>query len=67
MIYNELSEFYSDDMIKKAVIKHDGKSYYLDAYENNIHVKTITFSDKSVYYVEDAAENYVSGIMELNE
>ena len=59
---NKLSEYYSDDMTNKAVvIEHDGR-YLIDFYENNSYNHTIMYNDKSLHYVEDAAENYALGI-----
>jgi len=62
MMKNKLSEYYSDDMTNKAVvIEHDGR-YLIDFYENNSYNHTIMYNDKSLHYVEDAAENYALGI-----
>jgi len=59
---NKLSEYYSDDMTNKAVVvEHDGR-YLIDFYENNKYNHTIMYNDKSLHYVEDAAENYALGI-----
>ena len=59
---NKLSEYYSDDGSNKAVVvEHDGR-YSIDFYENNRYNHTIMYNDKSLHYVEDAAENYALGI-----
>lgn len=59
---NKLSEYYSDDGSNKAVvIEHDGR-YSIDFYENNRYNHSIMYNDKSLHYVEDAAENYALGI-----
>ena len=61
----ELSVYMSDDGNKKAVILIDLKEEILtiEFYENDKIVKTKRFPDNSIYYVEDAAENWVQGIM----
>jgi hypothetical protein len=59
---NKLSEYYSDDKNNKAVvIEHEGR-YFIDFYENNSYNHTIMYNDKTLRYVEDAAENYALGI-----
>lgn len=59
---NKLSEYYSDDRSKKAVvIEHEGR-YSIDFYENNSYNHSIMYNDKNLHYVEDAAENYALGI-----
>ena len=59
---NKLSEYYSDDGSNKAVVvEHDGR-YSIDFYENNRYNHTIMYNQKSLHYVEDAAENYALGI-----
>ena len=60
--HKALSEYYSDDNSKKAVIvEHEG-NYCIDFYENNKYNHTIMYVGKSLRYIEDAAENYALGI-----
>ena len=58
----EISEYYSDDKTKKAVVIQNDKDYVIDFYSNNKYYHSIMYSDRSLRYVEDAAENYVLGI-----
>lgn len=58
----QLSEFFSTDKNKKAVVvEHEGR-YSIDFYENNSYNHTIMYNDKNLHYVEDAAENYALGV-----
>ena len=64
-----VSEYCSDDKTKKAIVKKINDRnydsiygyYYIDIYENERYIHSITFPDNSLHYVEDAAENYVRG------
>lgn len=58
-----ISEYWSDDGSKKAeVCLFDGR-YIIDFYENDKYNHSIlnAYQDKSLHFVEDAAENYVLG------
>tara|TARA_B100001057_G_C22401919_1_gene776283 strand:+ start:386 stop:589 length:204 start_codon:yes stop_codon:yes gene_type:complete len=44
-------------------IKRVGNKVYVEFYEDNRMIGLIDYSDKSLYYVEDAIENFISGIM----
>jgi len=59
-----ISEFFSDDASKKAIVFLMGGRYGIDFYENSTYNHTILhgYEDKSLNYVEDAAENYVLGV-----
>lgn len=59
---NQVSEFYSEDGSKKAVVVEHRGDYSIDFYDNNRYNHTIMYTDRSLRYVEDAAENYVLGI-----
>ena len=58
----EISEFYSDDKTKKAVVILSGEDYVIDFYENGKYYHSIMYANKSLRYIEDAAENYALGI-----
>jgi hypothetical protein len=58
----EISEYYSDDRTKKAVVIKYNTDYSIDFYENDNYYHSIMYTDKSLRYVEDAAENYALGI-----
>ena len=44
-------------------IKRVGNKVYVEFYENDKMLGIIDYSDKSMYYVEDAVENFRTGIM----
>ena len=48
----------SEDGKRHAVILQVKGVYCLDTYENNEHQATDYFPDKSLRFVQDAAENY---------
>ena len=56
-----ISEYYSDDLTKKAEVIQLDRGYVIDFYLNNEYNHSITYTSKSLQYVEDAAENYVMG------
>lgn len=58
----QLSEYYSEDRQRKAVINLIKETLSVDFYQNEEYIWTIEYPDKSIHYVEDAAENYVLGI-----
>ena len=49
-----------------AEIYSDVDGYNIKFWVNGNWVKTESFSGKSIHYVEDAAENWISGIKVLN-
>jgi len=57
-----ISEFISDNGVKKAVVVKIDDSYSIDFYVNESYNHTIMYAGNSLRYVEDAAENYVLGI-----
>jgi hypothetical protein len=58
----EISEYFSKDGVKKAVVFQQDIGYGIDFYENAEYDHTLLFNSNSLRYVEDAAENYVLGI-----
>jgi hypothetical protein len=62
MTKSEISEYYSDDRTKKTVVIKYNTDYSIDFYENDKYFHSIMYTDKSLRYVEDAAENYALGI-----
>lgn len=44
-------------------IKRVGNKVYVEFYEDNCMIGLIDYSDKSLHYVEDAIENFISGLM----
>lgn len=59
-----ISEYFSDDKDKKAVVCMVDGRYLIDFYEKSKYTHTALYSyqDKSLQFVEDAAENFVLGV-----
>jgi hypothetical protein len=60
----EVSKFFNDDRSRGAVVYaiNGGTSYVIDLYAGETLVDYMVIKDKSLHFVEDAAENYVLGI-----
>lgn len=58
----QLSEYVSDSGHRKAVIQLVKETLSVDFYENDEYIWTIEYPDKSIHFVEDAAENWTLGI-----
>lgn len=69
MMNKIISEHYSEYQFKRALIGYSSENqcYYIDFYENNSYICSRWYYNKSVRYVEDAAENYVQNILNLKE
>ena len=58
-------------MIEKQLNKRDtkykkvGDKHYVEFYENERMIGIIDYSKHSMHYVDDAIENFVSGLMTL--
>jgi len=67
--WKPITEYYSDDKTKKAIVNVDLKAcyYFIDFYLNDIYTDTIAYPEKSIYYVQDAAENYTLGILNVQQ
>jgi len=63
-----ISQFFCDKSERKAVVglMIEPQVYYVDFYEDDNIIETRTFPGKSLHYVEDAAENYIFGILQLD-
>jgi hypothetical protein len=59
---NNISEFYSEDQTKKAVVVKNDSDYCIDFYNNGKYEHSIMYVGRSLRYAEDAAENYALGI-----
>jgi hypothetical protein len=68
MTIKKVSEIYSEDRTKKAIVNYHSDGYYfVDYFLNNDMVESIKYLDKSVHYVEDCAENYVMDTLNVSE
>jgi hypothetical protein len=52
---------------KRAEVFQSKAGYYTDYYgpDGNL-IRTETYENKSIHFVEDAAENWLSGVKQLN-
>jgi hypothetical protein len=64
-----LNEFYSDDKEKKAVILFDQNNqvHWVDYYKEGKLLLSLPYIDKSIYFVEEAAENFCNGVLNVSE
>lgn len=58
-----IREYFSDDGNRKSVINLDKETLSVDFYENGAYISSREFPNKSIHYVEDAAENWILGIL----
>ena len=58
----EISDYFSDDGLKKAIVFKQDNGYGIDFYEDTKYTHSLLYNTKSLQYVEDAAENFVLGI-----
>ena len=65
MAWKTISEYFSDDKSKKAIINVDLKTccYFIDFYDCDIYIDSRSYPEKSIHFVEVAAENYTLGIL----
>ena len=57
-----ISNYYSDDCFKKAVVVKMNDQYAIDFYSNDNYTYSLLFSStNTLRYVEQYAENYVLG------
>jgi len=50
-------------MERDTKIKKVGNGYFVEFYEDNKCIGVIDYSDHNLYYVEDAVDNFLSGLM----
>jgi hypothetical protein len=64
-----ISKFWDPDHIKMAVVHVDTKTcaYFVEFYIDEKLIETRDFPNKSLYFVEDAAENYTMGILNVGD
>lgn len=62
-----ISTFFAENNAGRAEVKQYVDSYFIEYYDGSgEYLSTETFSNKSIFYVEDAAENWALGIKQLN-
>ena len=62
----QVSKWHKKESDEYAIIMSDVDGYNIDYYENHTKFFSESFVGKSIYYVEDAAENWTLGIKKLN-
>ena len=67
--WKNISTFWSDDHSKKATVNVDKSTccYFVDYFIDESCVSTKSYPGKSLYWVEDAAENYTLGILNVQQ
>jgi hypothetical protein len=65
ILWNPISTFWSDDHSRKAIVNVDKNTclYFIDFFINEANVGTVSYPGKSLYFVEDAAENFTQNIL----
>lgn len=58
-----IKTFTSQDKIKNAIIGLSDEIFIVEFYEYGKRVGEIEYPDKSYHYVEDAADNWCTGIL----
>lgn len=61
-----LKRFSNADNTKHALIGLQDEAFVVEFYEYGKRVGEIEYTDKSYYYVEDAAENWINGVMTID-
>lgn len=61
----QIDEYYNNNK-KAVVLETDPGRYAIDFYENDRYSHSMLFTEKSLHYVRDAAENYTLNIFHPN-
>ena len=63
--WKNISTFWSDDHSKKATVNVDKATccYFVDYFIDECFERSVSYPGKSLYWVEDCAENYTQGIL----
>lgn len=60
----QITQFVSEDKSKVSIaFQLDSGTYGMDLYQYDRLIRTTYFPNHSIHFVEDAAENYVMGIL----
>lgn len=62
----QISYYLSDDETCKSVVSVDGEKFIVEYYENGRLLEVEEYTDKSIHFVEDAAENFVLGVKKFH-
>jgi len=58
----KISNHFSADGRKEAIIIKTAKGYMVELYEKSRYVRTVDANNHSLNYAEDIAENYILGV-----
>lgn len=56
---------YSPDGVRKARVIVEANRFFVDFYKNNVMIESKEYTGHSLSYVEDVAENYVLGVLDI--
>jgi len=62
----EISTYYSTDYRLKATVIRGDECYFVDFYKDDVIIDSRRIEGKSLRYVEDIAENFVNGIIQID-
>ena len=64
MTMGMINSYYNGDGSRGAVIKMVDELFVVDFYKDGVYYHSIEYPNKSIHYVEEAAENYIHGIFQ---
>ena len=62
-ITERVSQHWSDNGKREAIIVKTEKGYMVELFEQSRHIKTVDVTNKSLQYAEDTAENWALGVL----
>jgi len=67
--WDKISTYWSSDRSKRADVCQDFLACcpFVDYNDDDVHINTISFPKKSIYYAESAAENYCDGVLDVSK
>ncbi len=60
-----VSVTYSPDGVRKARVIVEANRFFVDFYKNEAIIESKEYTGHSISYLEDIAENYVLGILDI--
>jgi hypothetical protein len=63
--WKTISTFWSTDHNRKALVNVDKKTccYFIDYFLDEVCIGSKSYPEKSLYWVEDCAENFTTGVL----
>ena len=62
-----INTFYSDDLKRRARVVRGFECFYVDFYLDDVIIDSRRLSDCTLRYAEDTAENFVLGVIDVDE